>query len=379
MKGPAAHRSRMCAWTIRSSACLSIAFALLLNFGVANAQRRTENLITITIEPTRPQLTVGPGFGVVAEIKNISGSDVVYLWENYTALVVPPEVWDPSKRSPADPAKPQPWGSLWGFFPTDTRPEGGYICMALQPGDSYNVYWNTRALDQPSSLAVYLFRQIKSELYFMFFSPGPYKLSVIVQYWSTKSGKEQPYACHGPKRSDPASLNEFRTASQSVTLPVAAPQSVTMFGAAVGGLIAYSILPTGRRRLRSTADSSGSSVTRWVRVAAKESIGFLGAVLLSMIVTILLSRISETQFFVRVTVADLWGAIAVGFVANYAGAKVLDRILGPRQQRSDRGASVSARQSVEGAEADTRLVQPSTAEARQPASPPATGSGSRET
>jgi len=333
-----------------------------MTFGVAAAQGRAENLIAITIEPTRPQLTVGPGFGVVAEIKNISGSDVVYMWENYTALVVPPEVWDPSKRNPADPTKADSWGSLWAFFPTDTRPESGFICIALQPGDSYNVYWNTRPADQPLSLPAYLFRQIKSELYFMFFSPGPYKLSVIVQYWSTKSGKDQPYACHGAKRSDPASLNDFRTASQSVTLLVAAPQSVTLFGAAVGGLIGYSILPTARRRLRPTADSGGPPVIRWIRVAARVSIGFLGAVLLSMIVTILLSRISETQFFVRVTVADLWGAIAVGFVANYVGAKVLDRILGPKQQRPERGHA-----------------EPSVAEARPPASAQATGSDPKET
>jgi hypothetical protein len=46
-------------------------------------------------------------------------------------------------------------------------------------------------------------------------------------------------------------------------------------------------------------------------------------VFLSVITTILLSRIAESQFLVRVTVNDVWGAIAVGFLANFAGYNVL--------------------------------------------------------
>jgi len=53
----------------------------------------------------------------------------------------------------------------------------------------------------------------------------------------------------------------------------------------------------------------------------------LGAVLLSAIVTILLARISETQFLIRVTVADLWGAVAIGFVANYLGAELIKKMI----------------------------------------------------
>ena len=61
---------------------------------------------------------------------------------------------------------------------------------------------------------------------------------------------------------------------------------------------------------------------------AMECAGLGGSVLLSAIITILLSRISETQFLIRITVADFWGAITVGFVANYLGTKFLDKIIG---------------------------------------------------
>jgi hypothetical protein len=60
---------------------------------------------------------------------------------------------------------------------------------------------------------------------------------------------------------------------------------------------------------------------------AKELAGIAGSVLLSAMVTILLSRISETQFLIKVSITDFWGAVAIGFVANYAGAKILDRFL----------------------------------------------------
>jgi hypothetical protein len=50
--------------------------------------------------------------------------------------------------------------------------------------------------------------------------------------------------------------------------------------------------------------------------------------LLSAIVAILLSRISETQFLIRVTIADFWGAVAIGFITVYFGSKALEQILG---------------------------------------------------
>jgi hypothetical protein len=60
--------------------------------------------------------------------------------------------------------------------------------------------------------------------------------------------------------------------------------------------------------------------------------------LLSAIVTILLARVSETQFLIRITVSDFWGAIAVGFIANYIGAKIFERII-PTIRASDTAAA----------------------------------------
>src|SRR5207253_7905007 len=95
---------------------------------------------------------------------------------------------------------------------------------------------------------------------------------------------------------------------------------------AIGGLLAYFLLPQARQKL--VQPSSGESpLGRIVNRIVKEVAGIAGAVLLSTMITILLSRISETQFLIKVTITDIWGAIAIGFIANYVGAKALDKIL----------------------------------------------------
>ena len=43
--------------------------------------------------------------------------------------------------------------------------------------------------------------------------------------------------------------------------------------------------------------------------------------------TVLLARLSETQFLIRVSINDFWGAIAIGFVADLLGIKILQKIL----------------------------------------------------
>ena len=50
--------------------------------------------------------------------------------------------------------------------------------------------------------------------------------------------------------------------------------------------------------------------------------------LLSAIVTILLSRVSESQFLIRISITDFWGAIAIGFISNYLGYEILKKLIG---------------------------------------------------
>jgi hypothetical protein len=109
------------------------------------------------------------------------------------------------------------------------------------------------------------------------------------------------------------------------TVDFAAPEEVILIGAMLGGLIFATIAFV---RSEETVVNGGQG-GRWSIAKKLGNIGLriAGSILLSVIVTVLLSRIAETQFFIKVSVSDLWGAIAVGFLANYGGWALLDKMI----------------------------------------------------
>jgi hypothetical protein len=278
----------------------------------------TNNIpLDIKLETSRTQPTVGSGLGIQALIKNTSNTDV-YFKEKSVVLVLPPELLASSLDA-----------YWYGYFPTNHNGDPDKSDIMIKPGGIYLVDWHTSSDDSSDwskceqwvniirfacqyspSFVLNIIHVVATELNFVFFVPGDYKISVIAQYWTNSGGSTA-------SGSNPITMNtgEYRTATQAATVRVAAPQSVILLGAALGGLIAFFIFP------------HRNDGPRTAKGRSKMIAGMAGAMLLSMIVTILLARISETQFLIRVTVADFWGAIAVGFVANYVGVKIFDRIL----------------------------------------------------
>jgi hypothetical protein len=294
--------------------------------------------IEIRIETSRLQPTVGSGLGIQAEFLNESGR-TIYLTESKVALILPPELQGPFSSI----------SSWWGMFPTQhtfkgkdpsgqSTEENYEGVVTLTPGSSYRIIWSTgpdiTAAEGPLGFIKNMFFAMTSELNFVFFSPGDYKIAVVAQYWTSPDLR----------------VSEYQTATQAATVRVGAPQSVILFGSALGGLIAYFILPrtSVARRRRLTRDKDAfSSVYLLVDVSSIVLRGLaaaVGAMLLSAIVTILLARISDTQFLVRIAIADFWSAIAVGFVANYVGLKVFEKILGLKQDHG--GGETQAGQRV---------------------------------
>ena len=258
--------------------------------------------IEVKLETSRTQITPGLGTGVTAEIKNVSDS-MIYIYEKTTTLTLPPEMESSGEID-----------GWYATFPTITHKAGEEYYnnqFALKPKDSYNVYWTTQNTNE-NPTKIRPLDALLAQLRFIFFPPGDYKLSVSVQYWTD------------PLRPK----DDYRTITQSATVHVAAPELVVLLGASFGGLIAYIILPQARKKLISTvAVNEVTDLRTFFSRFTHELTGFFGAILLSAIITILLSRISETEFLLRVTVNDFWGAVAIGFVANYAGATALQSIL----------------------------------------------------
>ena len=290
----------------------AVAFiACILPMGDAVAAKNPG--IEIQIESARPRLTAGAALPVNAIVTNVSDS-VVHLHEQHITMSPPPELVGQSF--------PAGW---WAHFPTELHPgkddEYYDVPISIRPGESYKVFWyldpkqQTEKGDGATSFVAPLkniYRTITTELGFLFFVPGDYTITVAAKYWVDP---EKP------------TTGKYHTQVASKTLNVESPQTVILFGAGLGGLIAYFLLPKARRRLIESGAKEGQPTSFSVKVASKDLVGILGAMLWSAIATILLARVSETQFLIRVTVADFWGAVAIGFIANTIGIELIDKYI----------------------------------------------------
>lgn len=275
--------------------------------------------LEIKLESSRAQPGVGSGLGITAEFKNKSSKAVLYLTEATTTLTLPPELEGPLS----------PLLRRTAFFPTEGAAEAGHSPMiAIQPGYSYRAGWvqnssedkRDKTLGDEMFLWVEAWRQIKSEIRYVFFTPGEYKVFV-----ETKAGVDKPPTEPG-----------YYTFSETAVVKGVAPQSVILLGAMLGGLISWFLFPQGREKTL-PLDKSLKGAWLTTRHVFWYVYSIAGACLLSAIVTILLARLSETQFLIKISVSDFWGAIAVGFIAQYAGKSLLDKII-PGRYRGQSGS-----------------------------------------
>lgn len=255
-----------------------------------------KNAVKITLKVSRQQAVAGSDFGITAIIENISANPI-YFVPGAFSMTPPPEI---------DSEGPRDW---LAFFPGIlVPPNQNYddTVIVLEPGSNISAFWaGQRSTPVDGSSPKTIFDKVSLEFHdftkALTFSPGQYSLAIVGSYWDTHEGAQLKSV-------------EHHTQTAEVIETITAPQKVVLLGAAVGGIIAFLLLsrlyPTGA----------------WANV--KLITGIASSVLLSTIVTILLSRLSQSQFIVQVTVNDFWGAMAVGFLITAAGPAVLQRVVG---------------------------------------------------
>lgn len=295
-----------------------------------------KNAMKITLTVSRQQAVAGSDFGITATIENISATPI-YFVPGAFSMTLPPEI---------DSGGPRDW---LAFFPgIIVPPNQSYedTVIVLEPGSNISAFWagqrsTTFDVSPPTTTLGKLWGEFGDFTKALTFSPGQYSLAIVGSYWDTHEGAQLKSV-------------EHHTQTAAVIETITAPQKVVLLGAAIGGLIAFLLLsrlyPTGA----------------WANVRLMT--GFISSVLLSTIVTILLSRLSQSQFIVQVTVNDFWGAMAVGFLITAAGPAVLQRFIGlvspaqtgtsarplkgQRQASKDSGASAETSEPVETAEVE---------------------------
>ncbi|MCE2661205.1 MAG: hypothetical protein LW854_23765 [Rubrivivax sp.] len=347
----------------------------------------TDVSLEIRIETSRPQPYVGSGIGITAEFKNTSKKSVLYLSSETTTLTAPPELEGPLEQIRGREA----------FFPTENdqyriqqaaRPGSREpMLIAIQPGRAYRAVWVldkkadelyeaaaakaaanalAQAAAQASSPAQAhadnttaahderawwqlgarlrtsrLWQQVSAEARYLFFVPGDYR--VLVQ---AKVGVNEP-----PQ----LDRHRYYTVSENAIVKMAAPQTVIMLGAMLGGLVSVFLFPQSRPKSVILAYRQGGFAP-----ALESTFGLLysvaGACLLSAIVTVMLARLSESQFLVKISVNDFWGAVVVGFIAQYAGVSILDKLVPGRAKARQEEASTQG-----GAETKTKGAAPTPA------------------
>jgi len=255
--------------------------------------------IKLTLEPSRGQIASDTSFALNALIENTSAHPI-FLSPTSLTLTIPPEV---------DPAPDVAPGSQWyATLPATGGEDKTGSVLALQPGSRTLAVFSMQKNPK-------WWQRLATSIRLV---PGDYSVHAVCAYWNTAKDAEAGAANYS-----------MLVAEQKV--PFVSPPLAVFCGAALGGLLAFLLLPS--LWLPVTKEFKDHKSIAKVGIFLR---GLLVSSLLSIVITILLSRVSESQFLVRVSVEDFIGAVAIGFIAGASGTGVLQRFnVWQEQKRSN--------------------------------------------
>jgi len=242
------------------------------------------------------------------------------LMASELVLVVQPEV-----------SHPKPcvdWAN--GIFPTQNPaitvdPKTGNAQIRIQPNEHYTVFWDLSPRPPQKNGMCPVNGRLSDLLGFV---PGDYAFTVegIAHSISTRSAKDVS-AAGNSQNAPPAvdDLDSAHTFTETTNLKVGLSLGYTAIAAFFGGLLAYLVvfLQPGQDfdkwRPADTTGGRAKVLAVWLRNA-------MAAGLLAASVTIIASRLSDTQFPVKVSVSDVWGALTIGFVSYFVGSKFIQTL-----------------------------------------------------
>ena len=267
------------------------------------AVAREASFLKITIDPSRSPIAMDTEAGVSAEIKNVSAVPVK-MYETETVFTAMPETRIYGETQKLNPG--------CATFPTQgnggPRPTRGYD-MVIQPGDSYRVFWvmTTNGCTGKREDKLRFWTQpltwLEEKWQRVMFAPGTYKVYLNVVFYPQD---QQPY----------------HTATEGHDVLVSASQQMVLLGAFLGGLLAYLVKLYYGVETQLSVNMPDSPYKTIIQNTEWLVAGTFGAAMV-----ILASRLSDT-FPVKVNANDFWGSMTLGFVFQWIGVKLLEKLPG---------------------------------------------------
>lgn len=276
---------------------------------IGSAEPLPETEVDVELIVPLRNIVAGELWSVFGQIHNRS-SRPIWIVDRFSTLFLPPELYGQESEV----------GSIGAFFPT-VRPRKQDEVVRIDPGMAYTVVWKidpTSSQRRPASTTFdrYSLVRMVRRIYlawsnYMFFIPGEYTAAANVHVWPLP-----------PQAQDGQVVNpgDSFTKATTTNVEIEASPWVLISGAVAGGVLAFALQALG------SAQRKRRHRTRRKRISALV-LGLASALLLTSVVTILLSRLSTSQFLVNVHVRDIWGAMAIGFVVQWFGFSYLERIL----------------------------------------------------
>lgn len=246
--------------------------------------------VEIVLESTQIMPSAGGRFGVLGTITNRL-EEPVWIVNAFTTLLPPPEIWGSGRVS-----------SMGAFFPSVPAVPTGEV-VRIDGGGSYVVMWFVQPRrsgdDPPGTRRVPL-------VDFLQFRPGAYRFTALVHTWTRPPVLEAGRVTN---------LGDSEIARGEARIEIGLPIIILLVGAVIGGLTAFAIrlvglLKTGRR----------PHTMGWLTFLL---VGGLGAVFVAAIGTVLISRLGQLDSFISLSINDLWGAMASGFLLEWLGLRPL--------------------------------------------------------
>jgi len=283
--------------------------------------------LKITLTPSESPIKLGLASNIAAVIQNVSSKPVQINLSSLQLTTHSIVAAHGSRCVTPLPASTNTTGA--------TKSDDGYSVI-LQPSDQVTALFSlseTHEAAQPldSKLAGQLRDSCEMNLWdkgsrFLDFSPGNYEYFMSGYFTSNNA----------------AGVPIVRTFSSNATFPVGIDQTTVILFSVVGGWLALFVVTfmnagneksviarmskvqvpgTGLRGFLEKLSSSES-----IKALVHFGIQMLGAAILSASVTIVSSRMSESQLPVKISILDAWGAMTVGFVAYFIGKKFINSL-----------------------------------------------------